>query len=209
VNVRHQVNSTLICHFTLNDTHRHNLRRRGLTDEQIDHREYRSLTFVKAKQAARKLQEQFGDVLLTVPGFKTERGVITSVPLPSGILIPVRDPNGRVFAFQVRRDDGGNGGKYLWFSGGETSSGTPAHVPLGVAAADTVRVTEGPLKADIAFVLDGVPTIAVPGVASWPSALPVLQTLGAKVVRLAFDADLLVKRGVADALVELHTALKE
>jgi len=205
----HKVNSGLLSHLGLSDMHRQNLRSRGLPDEQIDRRQYRSLTFLKGKQAARKLQEQFGDALLTVPGFKVERGAITSVTVPSGILIPVRDTQGRILAFQVRRDEGGKGSKYLWFSGGETSSGASAHVPLGVGSVDVVRVTEGPLKADVAFVLDQVQTIAVPGVTTWPAALPVLHALGAKVVRLAFDADILTKKSVASALAELHAALKE
>src|SRR5262249_3496136 len=161
---------------------------------------------LNAKQAARKLQEEFGDALLTVPGFQVERGAITSVTVGSGILVPVRDTRGRILAFQVRRDEGG-GRKYLWCSAGETSSGRLAPVPLGVVPGDVVRVTEGPLKADLAFVLDRTATIAVPGVANWSTALPVLQLLGAKVVRLAFDADLRIKRGVANALAELHAAL--
>src|SRR5262245_56665348 len=115
----------------------------SLPDDQINDRQYRSISFLNAKQAARKLQEEFGDSLLTVPGFQVERGAITSVTMPRGILIPVRDTRGRILAFQVRRDEGG-GGKYLWFSGGATSSGALAHVPLGVVPAHVLRVTEGP-----------------------------------------------------------------
>jgi hypothetical protein len=54
---------------------------------------------------------------------------------------------------------------------------------------DVIRVTEGELKADIATALTGVLTIAVPGVAAWRAALPVLQHLQPLTIWLAFDAD--------------------
>jgi hypothetical protein len=50
-------------------------------------------------------------------------------------------------------------------------------------------VTEGPPKADVAFHLSGVPTIAVAGVSAWELALPVLREPGVKNVPLAIDAD--------------------
>src|SRR5262249_1326838 len=90
--------------------------------------------------------------------------------------------------------------KYLWFSGGDTSTGSPPHVPLGIQPAATIRVTEGPLKADIAFALDGVPTVAIAGATSWLSVFSVLTQFGAKTVRLAFDADARENRSVAQAL---------
>ena len=47
-----------------------------------------------------------------------------------------------------------------------------------------------------------MPTVSFPGVASWRTVLPVLQALGAKTVRLAFDADAATNKHVAKALLE-------
>ena len=40
-----------------------------------------------------------------------------------------------------------------------------------------MRITEGELKADIAYVASGVPTISFPGVDSWRVVVPVLREL--------------------------------
>ena len=67
---------------------------------------------------------------------------------------------------------------------------TPPSVPPSMAAralgrrcmchcmsgtGDTIRLTEGELKADVATVLSGILTVSIPGVAMWRKALPVLQ----------------------------------
>jgi len=58
------------------------------------------------------------------------------------------------------------------------------HVPR-----DTVRVTEGELKADVATNLSGILTVSVPGVSAWRGVIPVLAGLAPRTVHLAFDAD--------------------
>jgi hypothetical protein len=74
--------------------------------------------------------------------------------------------------------------------------------PAG-SAPDVVRLTEGPLKADVATVLDPgrVLTVAVAGVDLWRAALPVLAALHPREVRLAFDIDAATNPGVGRALV--------
>ena len=118
--------------------------------------------------------------------------------------MPVRDRQGRVIALKLRPDDGRDGPKYIWISStdrGGPSPGSPPHVPLGTPAqADIVRLTEGELKADIAFALTGLPTIGISGVDQWKSALPILEAMGARVVHVAFDMDAWTKPGVAAAL---------
>ena len=200
-----RVYRSLLGKLSLTDSHRQTLWDRGLDDRQIDRLGYRSLSFFAVRQKGLvPLRNEFGDDLLRVPGFVEKRGAISVVDLPGGILIPVRDPAGRIVAVKIRSDDDNQGSKYLWFSGGGgPSCGSPAHVPLGVGASRLVRVTEGPIKADIAFLRSGLPTIAVAGVASWAPAIPLLKDLGAEAVRLAFDADILVKKGVAEQLMRL------
>jgi hypothetical protein len=206
----HQVYSAMLERLGLCAAHRDNLQARGLTADQIQTRNYRTLTFFEFRQqAVAGLREQYGDKLLQVPGFTSRRGSVTAINIPNGIVIPVRDDGERIVAVQVRRDNEGTDGKYLWFSGGEggTSCGTPVHVPFGVKPAAVVRVTESPLKADIAFDRSGLPTVGVPGVSNWAPAVSLLKKWGTTTARLAFDADAAVKKSVAVQLRDFAEVL--
>jgi hypothetical protein len=204
----HDVYSALLNSISLSDTHREHLRERGLKDEQIDHNGYRTLSFFEFRnKVVRSLREQFAERLLSVPGFVQDKDKITVIQMPNGILIPVRDLESNIAALQIRADDGDP--KYKWFSRSDGSCGSPVHVPLGTEVKKKgVRITEGALKADIAFAIDGIPTLGIAGVTNWKSALPVLTNLDIKTVRLAFDADVQTKKGVAVALKEFVTALR-
>ena len=120
--------------------------------------------------------------------------------------MPVRDPAGRIVAILSRRDSDTGGGKYSYLSSakhGGPGPGAPPHVPLGIVApAETVRLTEGALKADVAAALSGLPTIGAAGL-GWLPALDVARELGCKTLRLAFDADALDNPHVARALSDL------
>jgi hypothetical protein len=72
-----------------------------------------------------------------------------------------------------------------------------------------VLLTEGELKADLASKLSGLPVVAAPGCSSWGPCLPLLQALGCKTVRLAFDADAFDKTPVARALAGCAVGLQE
>jgi hypothetical protein len=73
---------------------------------------------------------------------------------------------------------------------------------LGVTTpAEIVRITEGALKADVAFALSGLPTVGAAGL-SWRPALGMARALGAHVVRLALDADVWANAHVARALAD-------
>src|SRR5262249_22106923 len=85
------------------------------------------------------------------------------------------------------------------------------HVPLGIQApCQVVRVTEGPLKADVVCSLQPeIATVAVAGTGSWRSVLQLLEDMGPGEVRLAFDADWQTNPGVARAVLGLGEALLE
>jgi hypothetical protein len=136
---------------TLSDAHRERLRRRGLSDGEIDRRGYRTFPgAAKTREAhAAALAKVFDrGTLLSVPGIaatgdrRAGRGLTLWAPedLPDGIAVPVRDPAGRVVAIKVRRDNppvaGGKPAK-LWTlssrANGGPSPGAPIHVPLGWA----------------------------------------------------------------------------
>lgn len=206
----HAIYSALLAALPLARRHREALQRRGLSDDDIDRRGYGTLPRQGRAALARDLREQRGDAVLRVPGIITRPGrdgrPYVTIAGATGLLVPVRDPAGHVVALLVRRDDTGDGGgKYLYLSSarhGGPSPGTPPHFPLGFPAApETVRLTEGSLKADLAQALSGMPTVGAAGLA-WRPALQALQALGCRAVRLAFDADALDNPHVARALAD-------
>lgn len=81
-------------------------------------------------------------------------------------------------------------------------------MPLfGGVRGNTIRLSEGELKSDIATVRSAILTISIPGVAMWRKALPVLQSLQASQVLLAFDADWRTNPHVAQSLGQVAIAL--
>jgi hypothetical protein len=164
---------------------------------------------------ARRLVDRFGaDVCSTIPGLyiaKHDGRPYWNIAGAPGLLIPVRNIDGRIVALKVRADHPGDGAKYTYLSSiKHDGPGAPVHVPrhtrsLGVH----VRLTEGPLKGDLATVLSGVLTIAVPGVTLWRQALPILAALQPTQVLLAFDSDWHQNPYVARALTQATQAVVE
>lgn len=100
---------------------------------------------------------------------------------------------------------GKSGAKYIWLSSiGKphgVTSGSPLHF-VGEPFAKTVYVTEGLLKADIAYCLTGRSFVAVAGVNSLnglESALRCMAQNGTKLVVEAYDMDKLENEYVASA----------
>lgn len=216
IETRDRVYRGLLDRLRLDYTHRDDLRRRGLSTAAIAAGGYRTLPLQGRARVARELVERFGaDDCSAIPGLyqrdaETPYWTIAGHP---GLLIPVRDVHERITGMQVRLDAPDAGGRYRWLTS-QHRDGPGAeiacHVPLhGSGEHPRVRVTEGPLKGDVATALDPdrILTIAVPGVSSWHLALPVLEALGARVVHVALDADCRTNPHVALALVDLVRAL--
>lgn len=196
----------LLAELRLSPDHRDGLKHRGLSDTDIDAGGYKTLPAAGRGAAVKQVAAELGQDFATVPGFVTgERG--PRIAAPAGLLVPVRDLAGQIVALKLRADDPTPGKpKCLYLSSakyGGPSPGSPAHVPAGVCGpVELARITEGELKADVAHRLSGVPTLSFPGVASWRVVLPVLQALGVKTVRVAFDADADKNAAVARPLRE-------
>ncbi|HKI33594.1 MAG TPA: DUF3854 domain-containing protein [Gemmataceae bacterium] len=212
----HRAYSALLAGLQLSKAHREAFRGRGLNDEEIDRRGYRTLPIRGRARLARDLRELQGDALLSVPGFILKPGddakPYLTIAGAAGLLVPVRDLAGRVVALLVRRDDAKDGGgKYSYLSSakhGGPGPGAPPHVPLGIEApAETVRLTEGALKGDVATALSGLPTVGAAGLV-WRPALDVAAALGCETIRLAFDADALDNAHVARALSDCCEAAR-
>jgi len=192
--------------FRLSPEHRDALHARGLSEHDIYLGDYRTLTSSPDTQLA-----VYGIYMLLVrAGNGNERRIpglfVDRINAPDGLLIPVYNCEEQIIALVVRPDDPGSGGKYRWVSSRPNrpdgpSPGSPAHVPRGIRGpVDLIRITEGQLKANVAYRLSDIPTIGFPGVDSWRRVLPILKDLRAKTVRVAFDADAPTNRNVARCL---------
>jgi hypothetical protein len=213
----HSIYSALLKHLPLSATHREALQRRGLTEGKIEQACYRTFPGQGRTRITRNLHECFGNKLLRVPGFVVKEGRsgrYLTLRGPAGLIVPCRERAGRIVALKVRRDDVGEGSpRYLYCSSaghGGPGPGAPVHFPAGTPeAAGLVRLTEGELKADVVQALTGLPTLSIPGVATWRPALEVLKAMGCQTVRLAFDADAPDNATVARALSACANALVE
>jgi hypothetical protein len=207
--VLHRVYAALLDSLTLSNLHRANLRRRGLPDDEITHRDYRTMPVSGRAALARRLVERYGaEVCSRVPGIyvKTESGRSWwSLSGSPGLLIPVRDEAGHIIAMMVRADEPDADPRYRFISSARHGGPGPlmgVHIPLNdVEHGGTIRVTEGTLKADVATCLDGIMSVGLSaGVCSWRQALPTIQAIGANTAVVAFDMDARVNFHVAQAL---------
>jgi hypothetical protein len=185
------------------------LRKRGLANADIERFGYRSLPLSGRYRIVQYLIRQFGqEVISKVPGFiqrRGESGAFWTLAGSPGLVIPVRNVDGTITGLNIRCDEPGDGGRYRWLSSKRHGGPGPemiAHVPLHHGDTSIVRVTEGPLKADVATRLSGVLSIGLPGVASWKLCLPVLEQIRPTTILLAFDGDWRSNPHVATALGE-------
>ena len=182
---------------SLSDRHEADLKKRGLTEEEIRSLGYVSITYKDKYSLPRKLLTQgFKERdLLGVPGFYRSRkkelgewkdGDIAFVTIKSGILIPFLDAAGQIRELQMRQDEGTyKNGKYITVSSDGRYEGTKGHCYIHYAAnrdfdmttktykpvirQNRILLTEGGLKADIIRKISGWPCIAVSGVNQYRS----------------------------------------
>lgn len=200
---RHAVYSALFKNLKLCEHHRKMLRARGFTDIEIDAFGYKSLPQSGSQVIVDKILLE-GLSLKGIPGFyKGDDGRWQMVKLPSGILIPVKSWSGKIKGCQIRFDKStGDMPRYIWLSSNDKEQGTKAtcfaHAVGNWKGEETVVITEGPLKADIFYLLTGTPVIAVPGVHSIENAIELLESMksyGLKRVVTALDMDYLDDKG--------------
>ena len=206
----------LLSHLQLSPEHRENLLERGLSANEIQKRQYRSLPDRNRWKIAKQIAAHFSDdQLRTIPGFFVKEGPYSTywtIAGSSGLLIPVRDLQQRIIALKVRVNNDDGYGKYRYLSSshhGGASSGSHIHIPLfDQTIGNEIRITEGELKADITTVLTGLLTISVPGVSNWRMVLDTLKAMKIIKVKVAFDRDAFTNENVGRCLYELLTELK-
>jgi hypothetical protein len=189
--------------------------KRGMSGAEIAERGYRTLPDIGRTAIASRVSSAAS--VEGVPGFYKHSSGMWCLAGPSGILIPVRAFDGRIWGMQVRRDKSAGGSRYVWLSSAGKEGGTPARARYHVAypkvserrLTNRVWLTEGPLKADIAASRLGDVVVAVPGVNCWKSTgvIKALRQAGVRDVVLAFDSDARTNRNVGKALDEVLSVL--
>ncbi|MDP8246440.1 MAG: DUF3854 domain-containing protein [Candidatus Hinthialibacter antarcticus] len=210
------VYGSLLHYLELSPEHHENLLKRGLSEHEIQKRQYRTLPDSDRWKIAKQVATHFADdQLLTTPGFFIKDGNYSpywTIAGSSGLLIPVRDMQQRIIALKVRVNNDDGYGKYRYLSSsyhGGASSGSHIHIPLfDQPIGNEIRITEGELKADIATALSGLLTISVPGVSNWRMVFSTLKAMKITNVKVAFDQDAFTNKNVGRCLYELLTELK-
>lgn len=198
--------------------HREHLLSRGLSAAQVAALGYRTMPKAGRTHISARVTAATGEVA-GVPGFYLYKEGVWCLAGPPGILVPVRDFEGRVHGAQIRRTGEIEGPRYVWLSSqGDDRrlrvGGTPAKATYHVARAGStpgrVWITEGPIKADISAMLLGETVIAVPGVNAWEGSglLDALKQHSVTEAIIAFDADLAANKWVARSAWKLYRALR-
>ena len=213
VETRHNTYTAMLSKLTLAHDHIENLRNRGLKDEEIERLGYKTTPVMGAVAIARQLQSD-GLYLAGVPGFyRTETGEWTFSHEHRGILIPVRDCDGKIQGLQIRLDNVEKR-KFRWFSSTDRKDGCRSEgwTHLAGKMSESIIITEGPMKADVISALTGYTVLAVPGVQSLKHlevALLELKEKGLKDVMTAFDMDFLINPHVQNGFDNLLQLLDD
>lgn len=215
---------------SLSQKHISDLKARGVLDSEIGR--YRSVPdrvwsnttkgfFADLTQNAMSVLNDTPD---GVPGFYVNQdGCWTFAVTYQGFLIPVMDMAGRIQGLQLRVDDPTKSAKYIWISSNPDptrkrpyTNGTCAesvpHCRWGSRARDTLYITEGPLKGDIASTLLDRTFLALPGVTSTstlPNILTAFKKRGVVRVVFAFDMDRATNPAVASAIEKAQSIVKK
>lgn len=213
IDTRHEVYTALLSKLSLANDHRTNLHERGFLDEEIEYLGYKTTPAIGTKALAKQLTDA-GLNLAGVPGFyMTDDDSWAFAHEQRGILVPVRDMNGKIQGMQIRRDNVQKR-KFRWVSSGEKKEGCACsgwtHIAGGVNS--LMLLTEGPMKADVIHTLTGFSVIAVPGVNSLTQlklSLEQLKKEGLAEIKTAFDMDFLTNWHVQNGYNSLLLLLNE
>lgn len=213
VDTRHETYTALLGKLTLASDHRENLLNRGLSNEAIEELGYRTTPAVGTSIIAKQLLSE-GYYLPGVPGFyHLANGNWSFVRESRGIMIPVRNPEGKIQGIQVRRDNLSRR-KFRWISSVGKQDGTAAEgwTHLSGPPQEMVILTEGPMKADVIHYLTGKTVLAVPGVNTLSQLKPALEYLkehGTTQIMTAFDMDYMSNPHVQNGYYALVQLLSE
>lgn len=214
----------LLGYLTLNTSHRDDLLRRGLPESNLW--QYRSVPQNIYSNTTKEwlvavtfaIITQLGDVPEGVPGFYVNQNGEWTVTFPcQGYLIPVKDLAGRIQGLQVRADVIKKDRKYCWVSSNPdpakkhpfikgTCAETAPHCHFASAPTDTLYITEGPLKGEIAGTLLDRTFVAIPGttcLSTLTNVLAAFKKRGYTRVVCAMDMDRFTNVNVSNAIEKI------
>ena len=213
VDTRHATYTAFLSKLSLAQDHRENLLGRGLTDEEIVRLGYKTTPILGMSAIAKQLRSE-GYYLAGVPGFYRKDTDEWSFSCDKrGILIPVRDHQGRIQGLQIRRDNTEKR-KFRWVSSAELKDGCRAEgwTHLAGPITECLILTEGPMKADVIHALTGITVLAVPGVNTLTQlkiTLEILRANGLSRIKTAFDMDFSTNQHVQNGFNSLLSLLNE
>jgi hypothetical protein len=190
----HKTISELLNMLTLSDFHRRKLRERGLTDAKIDRLGYKSAPpSFQCQRLTAKLLEN-GCISQGIPGFykqKNGQWTVNFNDYTAGFLIPVRDFVGNIQGCQIRLDKPFKGKhQYIWLSSADRPSGVSAGGFLhfvGNPRSESIYVTEGALKGDVANFFTGRSFLCMAGANNWGRLEQAFSTLAKNGVKLVVE----------------------
>lgn len=212
IDSRHATYEAMLSRLTLASDHRANLVSRGLSEEKIITLGYKTTPIVGMKTLAKQLLAE-GFYLSGVPGFYRKDRQWTFIHESRGILIPVRDLDGRIQGLQIRRDNATRR-KFRWISSVGKDDGCKAEAWIHIAGkpCEKIILTEGPMKADIVHELTSQTVLAVAGVSALSqldSVLVQLREKGVRKIMTAFDMDFLTNPHVENGYNNLKRHLTD
>lgn len=185
----------MIAMLDLKESHKRQLRKRGLSDADIKlmfQNGYRSTNAEDSVSIARRLIKS-GFSLKGIPGFFVNRNGdwdTAFYPSNEGMLCPVYTVDRKIAGFQIRLDRPSKKRKYLWFTSSGLDRGTSSKSPAGLSGVikeNEVWVTEGILKAQIASLQSGRAYIGTPGVSNYKGLQRILCELKAKGLETVYE----------------------
>jgi len=223
---RDEVHQDLLAVLDLKDRERKNLSERGMSEEATRENNYKSVPSRILADAIAEGLAEYHD-LRGVPGFYREEGNdgepgawrLNVNYWHQGLLIPVRDVEGRIEGFQIRRAEvKDDSPRYVWLSSSNKLDGTSSGAPVHFRNVEQMResgraiITEGALKGDIIAHYTDRGVITVQGVSSFKDdfgkklreQIPELQR-----VSIAFDADYARNPNVGHSLIRLSEMLRQ
>lgn len=197
IEVLDQVYRAFLSYLQLKDEDRNDLKRRGLTDSEIQEGNFKSIP-QDTVGIAQKLRYKDGFSLEGVPGFFLNKYGKWEVFLKkgsSGYFCPAYR-EGKIVGMQIRLEHPAGAAKYIWLSSGKeyldhgTSSGAPASF-YGNPNSKRVLIVEGTLKAYITyhFLDKKISVLGVPGVSAIGDVPELLNSHHHKIAIEAYDMD--------------------
>ena len=221
---RSEIYTGLLKLLRLEKEHFTNLLNRGLDSERIARNMYRSFPTDNAERQwiCDSLAARYD--LHGMPGFYRTDGIWHIAAFKSGILIPIRDKQNLIQGLQIRFDNPPvkrvttpegitiekTGTRFMWLSSAKQKkfegTSVPSYIHItGNRDSDTVYLTEGGLKSDVASCLSGDKLfIGLTGVQNTGFLKEVISSLSPKKIVEAVDMDVRSNPQVQKAQVKIQ-----